>query len=185
MQDNARGRAWEVQPYPAVGQRPCGQFLYWKSHDRASAGIKFHKYAFSDSGKNMGPGTPSAAACARSFSLFRKASPYPFPDKTACRPSAFPGRPAVCPPSICRIRIRPQTEGFSLCNRKGNAVHRMHIACRMGNNAAPDGIIFFQVFYPDQRLLLRVFFFHIYAHLHVSPSLASIHLTKCPSPICL
>ena len=53
------------------------------------------------------------------------------------------------------------------------------------NNAAPDGIIFFQVFYPDQRLLLRVFFFHIYAHLHVSPSLASIHLTKCPSPICL
>ena len=78
-----------------------------------------------------------------------------------------------------------QTEGFSLCNRKGNAVHRMHIACRMGNNAAPDGIIFFQVFYPDQRLLLRVFFFHIYAHLHVSPSLASIHLTKCPSPICL
>ena len=78
-----------------------------------------------------------------------------------------------------------QTEGFSRLDGKGNAVHRMHIACRMGNNAAPDGIIFFQVFYPDQRLLLRVFFFHIYAHLHVSPSLASIHLTKCPSPICL
>ena len=109
---SARGRVWEVLPYPAVGQRPCGQFLYWKSHDRASAGIKFHKYAFSDSGKNMGPGTPSAAACARSFSLFRKASPYPFHDKTACRPSAFPGRPAVCPPSICRSRIRPPDRGF-------------------------------------------------------------------------